>query len=59
MQNFHITVAIANPFPQDPCGEQYTRDTLEQVDEALGTEWKIPEDALLVHFVMRRKITNK
>ena len=42
-----------NPLPQDPRGEQSTRETSEQVDESLVTERKIPEDALLVHFVKR------
>ena len=55
MQHFHIIAEIMNPLTQDPCAEQSTRDTSEQVDEAPETKQQIPEDALLVHFVKRRK----
>ena len=59
MQHFHIIAAISNPLPQDPPGKQSTKETSEQVDEVLGTERQIPEDALLVHFVKRRKLKKK
>ena len=49
MEHFHIIAAIPIPFPQDPCGKQSTRETEQQ----------IPEDALLPHFVKRRKVKNK
>ena len=49
MQHFHIIASILNPLPQDPRGEQSIGETSEQVDEAPGTKWQIPEDALLVH----------
>ena len=42
MQHFHIIVAIPSPLLQDPRGEQSTRETSGQVDEALGTEQQIP-----------------
>ena len=56
MQHFHIIAANLNPLSQNPRGEQSTRDTSKQVDEALGTEQIIPEDVLLVDFVKRRKL---
>ena len=59
MQHFHIIAAIPSPLPQDPHGEKYTRETSGQVDEALRTEGQIPEDALLAHFVKRRKVKRK
>ena len=59
MQHFHIIVAIMNPFPQNPQGDKSTRETSQQVDEAPGTERRIPEDVLLVDFVKRRKIKKK
>ena len=59
MQHFHIIAAILSPLPQDPCGEQSTRDTLGQVDEAPRTERQIPEYALFSHFVKRRKVKRK
>ena len=49
IQHFHIIIAIPSPFPQDACGEQSTRETEQQ----------IPEDALLAHFVKRRKVKKK
>ena len=49
MQNFHIIAAISSPLPQDPRGEQSTRETEQQ----------ILEDALLAHFVKRRKVKRK
>ena len=49
MKLFHIIATIPNPLPQDPSGEQYTRETEQQ----------IPEDALLAHFVKRRKVKKK
>ena len=59
MQHFHIIAANPNPLPQNPCGEQSTRKTSQQVDEAPGTEQQIPEDVLLVDFVKRRKFRKK
>ena len=59
MHHFHIIVAISNPLTQDPRGENSTGETSEQVDKVLGTEWQIPEDALLVYFVKRRKLKKK
>ena len=59
MQHFHIIAALPSPFPQDPHSEQSTRETSGQVDEAPGTEGQIPEDALLAHFVKRRKVKRK
>ena len=59
MQHFHIITAILNPLPKNPRGEQSTRDTSQQVDEAPVTKQQIPEVALLVHFVKRRKIKKK
>ena len=38
MQHFHIIESILNPLPQDPSGDQSSRETLGQVDEAPGTE---------------------
>ena len=49
MQHFHIIAAILSPFPQDPRGEQSTRETEQQ----------IPEDALLAQFLKRRKVKKK
>ena len=49
MQHFHIISTIPSPFPQDPRGEQYNRETEQQ----------ILEDVLLTHFVKRRKVKNK
>ena len=49
MQHFHIIAAISSPLPQDPRGNQSTRET----------EQEIPEDALLAHFVKRRKVKKK
>ena len=49
MQHFHIIAAIPSPLPQDPCGEQSTREIEQQ----------IPEDYLLAHFVKRKKVKNK
>ena len=59
MQHFHIIATIPSPLPQDPRGKQSTRDTSWQVDEASGTEQQIPKDALLAHFVKRRKVKKK
>ena len=59
MQHFHIIATIPIPLPQDRHGEQSTRETSGQVGEALGTEQQILEDALLAHFVKRRKIKKK
>ena len=59
MQNFHIIAANPNPLLQNPCGEQSTRKKSQQFDEAPGTKRQIPEDALLVDFVKRRKNRNK
>ena len=44
---------------QHQLGEKSTRETLGQVDEAPGTEQQIPKDALLAHFVKRRKVKKK
>ena len=49
MQHFHIVVAISSPLPQDQRGKQSTREIEQQ----------IPEDALLAHFVKRRKVKKK
>ena len=49
MQHFHIIAAILGPLPQDPPGEQSTRETEKQ----------IMEDVLLAHFVKRRKVKKK
>ena len=59
MQHFHIIATILIPLPQDPRGEQSTRETSRQVDEALGTKQQILEYALLSHFVKRRKVKRK
>ena len=59
MQHFHIIATNPNPLPQNLHGKQSTRKTSHQVDEALGTKRKIPEDALRVDFVKRRKIRKK
>ena len=59
MQHFHIIAANPNPLPQNPRGEQSVRKISQQVDEASGTKWQIPEDALLVDFVKRRKNRKK
>ena len=42
MQHFYSIAAIPSPFPQDPCGEKYTRETLGQVDEASRIEKNVP-----------------
>ena len=49
MQHFHIIAAIPSPFPQVQPGEQSTRETNQQ----------ILEDALLAHFVKKRKVKKK
>ena len=49
MQHFHIIAAIPRALPQDPRGEQSSRETKQQ----------ILEDALLAHFVKRRKVKKK
>ena len=49
MQHFHIIATIPSPLPQDPCGEQSTREIEQQ----------IPEDYLLAHFVKRKKVKKK
>ena len=59
MQHFHIIVGITKPLPQNSYGKQSTRETSQQVDEAPGTKWQIPENVLLVDFVKRRKIRKK
>ena len=59
MQHFHIIAAIPNPLPQGPHGKQSTGETSKQVYEAPGTEQQITEDALLAHFVKRRKVKKK
>ena len=59
MKHFHIIAIFWSPLPQDPRGEQYTKGTSGQLDEAPGTKGQIPEDALLDHFVKRRKVKKK
>ena len=59
MQHFHIIAANQNPLPPNPRGEQFTRKTSQQVDEALETERQVSEDALIVDLVKRRKFRNK
>ena len=59
IQHLHIIAAIPNPLTQDLRGEQSTRGTSKQVDEAPETEWKHPEVTLRVHFVKRRKLKKK
>ena len=59
MQHFHIIAAILSPFLQDPRGEQSTRETSGQVDEAPGIGGQIPEDVPLIQFVKRRKVKRK
>ena len=49
MQHFHIIVAISSSLPQDQRGEKSTGETGQQ----------ILEDALLTHFVKRRKLKKK
>ena len=49
MQHFHIIAAIPRALPQAPHGEQSSRETEQQ----------ILEDALLAHFVKRRKVKKK